>query len=115
VTIERDLRKEPDQATAWRSTKGIQLGMNLKELEAAAGKPFDFSVCPCDFGGVVFGGERQDTFKGLELWLDYLDIPEAIEKKHVNVDEDYVLNSSHVPPDLARQIRLRKIVVHLND
>lgn len=114
VIIQRDLRREPNQPTAWRSTKGIRLGMDLKGLEAAAGKPFEFSVCPCDAAGFVFGMPRQDIFKGLDLWLDIPDSLEHVEK-NIKAVEDYALSSSNVPPDLARKIRLRKIVVHLND
>ncbi|RDI56728.1 hypothetical protein [Microvirga subterranea] len=113
VTIENDFFRHPERRSSWRSAKGIRLGMNLRELETAAGQPFLFSACQCDYGGVVFGEPLQRTFPNLDLRLFYTDIPDDIRAKYVNEDDDYALKSSDVPPALARRILLWKIVARL--
>lgn len=116
VIIEGDLRNRPGRVGAWRARNGIRIGMTLRELEAAAGKPFEFSVCQCDYSGVVFGRPRQELFgNGYNLWFHIPALPQDIEAKYVDRDRLDALKSSHVPASVARRIMLRKIVVYLEE
>ncbi len=117
VRIEKDFFKKPNQTSSWRASNGIRIGMLLRELEQAAGKPIEFSVCRCDYGGVVFTGwPGEDPFGGfLDLWLHKPGIPKHIEEKFASKDAYHALKSSDVPANVADKIVIRRIIVHLMD
>ena len=115
ITLEKGLDK-PWPASAWRITGGIRLGMNLRELEAALGEPFDVSVCACDFGGVVLAERlKTDRLAGVSLWFDFPGEAERILGKAVRANEDYAVRSSDVPDALAKRFRVYRIDVSLGE
>jgi hypothetical protein len=116
VRIEKDFRRNPKLVSSWHAANGIRIGMTLRELAAAAGKPIEFSACQCDYGGVVLGRPRQDLFGNqFDLWLHTSDIPEEIEERHASKDKYRALKSSDVPASVASKVVLDRIVVYLEE
>lgn len=115
VTLQNDFFRHSERRSSWKAARGIRLGMDLRGLETGAGRPFSFSACQCDYGGVIFGEPTQRTFPNLDLWLFYTDIPDDFRAKYVNEDDDYALKSSDVPTAVARRIKLWTITVRLGD
>jgi hypothetical protein len=113
------LEKIPDKpglASAWRTRNGVRLGMTVRELEAVVGEPFDFSVCACDYGGVILntGGERK-ALSGIALMIDFPDDAEVTLKTFIRIDEDFALKSSDVPEAMAKNFVVRQLIVSLTD
>jgi hypothetical protein len=116
VRIEKDFRKNSSRVSSWRAANGIRIGMTVQELAAVAGKPIEFSVCQCDYGGVLLGEPRQSLFDNrFDLWFYVPNIPEEIEERYVSKDEYRALKSSDVPKVLASKIVLDRIVVYLEE
>jgi hypothetical protein len=114
VRIEKDFRKNPSRVSSWRAANGIRIGMTVRELAAVAGKPIKFSVCQCDFGGVVLGEPRQNLFGNrFDISFHIPGTPEEIEERYVSKDDYHALKSSDVPRALASKIILDRIVVYL--
>ena len=115
ITLEREL-DQPDKGSAWRTKNGIRLGMTVRELEAVMGEPFDFSVCACDYGGVILntGGERK-ALSGIALMIDFPGDAEVTLKTFIRVDEDFALKSSDVPEATAKNFVVRQLIVSLTD
>ena len=103
-------------SSAWRTTNGIRLGMTIRELEAVLGEPFEFSVCPCDFGGAIqnTGGERK-ALQGIAVLIDFPPDTEETLKASIRVEDDYALKSSDVPADRVGSFVVSKIIVSLGD
>jgi hypothetical protein len=116
VRIEKDFRKYPKPVSSWHAANGIRIGMNLQELAAVAGKSIEFSMCQCDYGGVVLGKPRQDLFGNrFDLWFHTSDIPTEIEERYASKDKYRALKSSDVPAGLASKIVLDRIVVYFEE
>ena len=103
-------------SSAWRTTNGIRLGMTVRELEAVLGEPFEFSVCPCDFGGSILNtlGERK-ALERIGLTIDFPPDAEETLKAFIRVEDDYALKSSDVPADRVGTFVVSKIIVSLGD
>ena len=115
IALEKNPDK-PDSASAWRTKNGIRLGMTVRELEAVMGEPFDFSVCPCDVGGLILntGGEKK-ALSGISVLIDFPADTEATLKAVIRVEDDYALKSSDVPEAMAKNFVVRQLVVSLTD
>lgn len=107
VTIQRPAGGE---AQGWATADGIRVGMSFLELARVAGAPLSASVCPCDYGGFVFGGQ-QGMDPHLTLRIIFPVDVEALLGPHIDVDNDFALLSSAIPAAMEAEFLVDRIEV----
>ncbi len=107
VTI--DLTEE--NALIWQTTEGIGVGMTVTDLAQLLGRPFDFSVCPCDYGGFISSVEEMPD--GLSLRVGFPQNIDHTLAEFVDPEQDYLLSSNHIPLEMRSEFVVEQISVKI--
>lgn len=107
--------KMPLPRNSWRTKNGIRLGSSLTDLETLATKPFEFSVCPCETGGLIME-DRLDEINS-SLFILRIGFPENAYKsleKFMKDPDAMTVMSSDVPKGMAQKFFVERMRVSLD-
>lgn len=100
-------------ALIWRTEEGIGVGMTLTDLANLLGRPVDFFACPCDYGGFL-SNEVETLLPGLSLRVRFPVNTDHTLAEFVNPEQDYLLSSSHIPPEMRSEFVVNQISVEID-
>ncbi len=107
------IRQQPGgEALQWRTAEGIRVGMTFAALARITGTPLAASVCPCDYGGIVFPGQ-EGLDPGLAFWIDFPADVEVRLGEHIDPANLYEFVSSDTPQDMEAEFLVTRIDVEI--